>query len=204
MVARAGAGGTVFVEQLYDQKYWGPTTSNPTTDPNLRLEAYISAARRGAKVRILLDSFYDTPTDPRSNANTCSYVNGIASAESLDLQCLTGNPTGTGIHNKMVLVWDGTQGWTHTGSINGSENSTKNNREIAVQVRSTDGYNYLSQVFNYDWTVSGGGSILPTPTPTSPPTNTPTPTATFIPTATATNTPTPLPTNTPTPTFTAT
>ena len=204
MVARAGTGGTVFLEQLYEHKYWGPTTSNPATDPNLRLEAYISAARGGAKVRILLDSFYDTPTDPRSNASTCTYVNGIASAESLDLQCLTGNPTGTGIHNKMVLVWDGAQGWTHTGSINGSENSTKNNREIAVQVRSTDGYNYLSQVFNYDWTHSGGGTVLPTPTPTLPPTNTPTPTATHTATPLPTNTPTLLPTNTPTPTFTAT
>jgi len=204
MVSRAGAGGTVFVEQLYEQKYWGPTTSNPATDPNLRLEAYINAARRGAKVRLLLDSFYDTPSGSRSNASTCTYVNDIASTESLDLQCLAGNPTGTGIHNKMILVWDGTQGWTNTGSINGSENSTKNNREIAVQVRSTDGYNYLSQVFNYDWTHSGGGPVLPTPTPTLPPTNTPTPTATFTATPLPTNTPTPLPTNTPTPTFTAT
>jgi phosphatidylserine/phosphatidylglycerophosphate/cardiolipin synthase-like enzyme len=180
LVTRAGAGGKVFVEQLYERKYWGPTTSDPATDPNLRLEAYINAARRGAQVRILLDSFYDDPLDPRGNVAACAYVNNLAASESLDLQCLTGNPTGTGIHNKMVLVWDGTQGWTHTGSINGSENSVKNNRELAVQVRSTDGYNYLLQVFNYDWVVSGGGSILPTPTP--PATNTPTPLPTFTPT----------------------
>jgi hypothetical protein len=192
MVTHAGAGGTVLVEQLYERTYWGPSTSNPTTDPNLRLEAYIQAARRGARVRILLDSFYDDPTDPRGNAATCSYVNSTASSESLDLQCLIGNPAGTGIHNKMVLVSDGTQGWTHTGSINGSENSVKNNRELAVQIKSTDGYNYLAQVFNYDWVVSGGGPILPTPTPTAPQpaTNTPTPTAAF------TSTPTPTPTQT--------
>jgi cardiolipin synthase A/B len=184
MVGHAGAGGTVLVEQLYERKYWGPSTSDPATDPNPRLEAYIDAARRGARVRILLDSFYDDPTDPRGNVATCSYVNSTASSESLDLQCLIGNPSGTGIHNKMVLVWDGAQGWTHTGSINGSENSVKNNRELAVQIRSTDGYNYLAQVFNYDWVVSGGGPILPTPTPTSPATNTPT--ATFTPTFTPT------------------
>ncbi len=210
MAARAGAGGTVFVEQLYERKYWGPSTSDPATDPNLRLEAYINAARRGAKVRLLLDAFYDDPLDPRGNSAACVYVNGLASAESLDLQCLTGNPTGTGIHNKMVLVWDGSQGWTHTGSINGSENSVKNNRELAVQVRSTDGYNYLLQVFNYDWVASGGGPILPTPTPTTPATNTPAPTATFTstptptPTTPATNTPTPTATFTSTPTFTPT
>ncbi len=178
MVARAGAGDMVLVEQLYERKYWGPSTSDPATDPNLRLEAYIDAARRGASVRILLDSFYDDPLDPRSNTATCAYVNNLASSESLDLQCLIGNPTGNGIHNKMVLVWDGVNGWTHTGSINGSENSVKNNRELAIQVKSTDGYNYLAQVFNYDWVASGGSPIFPTPTPT--------PTATFTPTFTPT------------------
>ncbi len=167
MVARAGAGGVVLVEQLYEHTFWGPTTSDPATDPNPRLEAYIDAARRGAMVRILLDSFYEDPTYVRNNSNTCSYVNNIAAAEGLDLECLVGNPTGTGIHNKMVLVWDGTQGWTHTGSINGSENSSKNNRELAIQVQSTDGYNYLAQIFDYDWTFTGGDSIFP-PQPSGP------------------------------------
>jgi hypothetical protein len=129
----------------------------------LRLEAYIQAARRGAEVKILLDAVYDTPSDPRSNAATATYVNGIASAEGLNLQCKVGSPTVTGIHNKMVLVWDGSSGWTHTGSINGSENSCKNNREVAVQVHSTQGFNYLANVFNYDWTHQGGGPIVTDP-----------------------------------------
>ena len=47
MVAHAG-GSRVLVEQLYENKYWGPTSSSPITDPNPRLEAYIAAARRGA------------------------------------------------------------------------------------------------------------------------------------------------------------
>lgn len=230
MVARAGAGGKVFVEQLYEKTYWGPTTSDPATDPNPRLEAYIDAARRGAQVRILLDSFYDTPTDVRSNANTCTYVNNTASSEGLDLACLTGNPAGTGIHNKMVLVWDGAQGWTHTGSLNGSENSTKDNRELAIQIKSTAGYNYLSQMFDDDWVSSGGSPVLPTPTPTATavptatptslptatptlappsatPTSTPTATASAVPSATPTSLPTATPTLTsppPTATFTAT
>jgi phosphatidylserine/phosphatidylglycerophosphate/cardiolipin synthase-like enzyme len=151
MVARAGAGDTVLVEQLYEYKFWGPTTSNPAADPNPRLEAYIAAARRGAKVRILLDSVFDDPGDVRGNTATCAYVNGIDLAESLDLECKKGNPTGTGIHNKMVLVLDDGQGYVHTGSINGSENSSKNNREFAVQVQSTEAYDYLVGVFWYDW-----------------------------------------------------
>ena len=156
MVARAGNGDRVLVEQLYDYKYWGPTSSTPITDPNPRLEAYVDAARRGAAVRILLDSAFNAALDPRGNTATCAYVNGLASAEGLDLACRLGNPTGTGIHNKMVLVRAGGQGWVHTGSINGSENSSKQNRELAVQVKSTRAFNDLSQVFWYDWEASGG------------------------------------------------
>lgn len=164
MINRAGVGGKVYVEQLYEYEFWGPTSSNPVTDPNLRLEAYISAARRGAEVKLLLDSVFDDPLDPRGNTSACLYVNGIASNESLNLECKVGSPTITGIHNKMILVFDGTDGWTHTGSINGSENSCKNNRELAVQIRSLAGFNYLADVFNYDWTKQGGDPI-----PTGPP-----------------------------------
>lgn len=151
MVARAGSGDTVLVEQLYEHTFWGPIDSNPSDDPNLRLEAYVDAARRGAQVRILLDAVFDDPGDVRSNTATCTYVNGIAVTESLDLECQIGNPTGNGIHNKMVLVLDDGQGFVHTGSINGSENSSKNNRELAVQVGSTSAYHYLADVFWYDW-----------------------------------------------------
>jgi len=151
MVARAGSGDTVLVEQLYEYKYWGPTSSTPITDPNPRLEAYIAAAQRGALVRILLDSAYNDPGDPRGNTATCDYVNSVAASTGLDLACQLGNPTGTGIHNKMVLVRSGGQDWVHTGSINGSENSSKQNREMAVQVKSTEAYDRLATVFWYDY-----------------------------------------------------
>jgi cardiolipin synthase len=151
MVARAGSGDTVLVEQLYEYTFWGPTTSNPTDDPNPRLEACIAAARRGAMVRILLDSAYDDPGDVRGNSATCAYVDAIATSEGLDLACKLANPAGTGIHNKMVLVLDGGTGYVHTGSINGSENSSKGNREFAVQVQSDAAYDYLADVFWYDW-----------------------------------------------------
>ncbi len=156
MIARAGAGGKVYVEQLYEYEFWGPSTSSPATDPNLRLEAYIDAARRGAEVKIILDSVYDSGYN---NGGTMNYVNGIASSEGLNLQCRRDSPTATGIHNKMVLVHDGTNGWTHTGSINGSENSNKANRELAVQIKSDRGFNYLASVFNYDWVHAGGSPI---------------------------------------------
>jgi len=161
-VAHAGGGSRVLVEQLYENKYWGPTSSSPITDPNPRLEAYISAARRGAIVDLLLDSAFNDPLDPNGNTATCDYVSAIAVNEDLSLACLLGNPTGTGLHNKMVLVLAGGQGWVHTGSINGSENSNKQNRELAVQVQSRAAFDGLSQVFWYDWFASGG------PPPPSP------------------------------------
>jgi cardiolipin synthase A/B len=204
MVARAGTNSLVLVEQLYEHPYWGPSDSDSVTDPNPRLEAYVQAARRGALVRILLDSFYDDPANPRGNLATCTYVNSLASNEALDLACLLGDPTGTGIHNKMVLVWDGAQGWTHTGSLNGSENSNKSNRELAVQVQSNAGYQYLAAMFDYDWVASGGTSIFPSAT------STPTPTPTFTPPAQELFSflplilralPTPTPTNPPLPTL---
>jgi hypothetical protein len=162
MVVRAGRGSRVLIEQLYEYKYWGMTSSSPITDPNPRLEAYIAAARRGATVDILLDAAYNDPLDPRGNTATCAYANGIAVTEELNLACLLGNPTGTGLHNKMVLVTASDRGWVHTGSINGSENSNKQNREVAVQVESLPAYDALAQVFWYDWLASGG--TLPPPT----------------------------------------
>lgn len=51
LVARAGAGDAVYVQQLYERPDWG----DPVSAPNLRLQAYVEAARRGARVRVLLN-----------------------------------------------------------------------------------------------------------------------------------------------------
>ncbi|VAW37661.1 hypothetical protein MNBD_CHLOROFLEXI01-2629 [hydrothermal vent metagenome] len=154
LVGQAGAGDVVLVEQLDERPYWGSTSSNATDDPSPRVEAYIAAARRGAAVQILLDGLFDDG-DATSNSAACAYVNGIAQAETLDLACKTGNPTGLGIHNKMVLVQVSGQGYLHVGSINGSEQSSKGNRELALQVQSNDAYAYLADMFQRDW-----GAIL--------------------------------------------
>jgi hypothetical protein len=134
---------------MYESPYSGASDSKAAHDPNRRLEAYIAAARPGAVVRILLDSFYDDPGDVRSNVATCVYVNGIALSESLDLRCKRASPTG--IHNKMGLFCRDGKGCVHTSSINGSENSSKNNRAFAVQVQSDAVYSYPSGVFWHDW-----------------------------------------------------
>ena len=64
------------------------------------------------------------------------------------------NPTGQGIHNKMVLAQIGGQGWAVVGSLNGGEVSAKLNREMALLVGSDKVYTYLADVFWYDWDVT--------------------------------------------------
>ncbi len=153
LLAQAGVNDTVYVEQLYEHVDWG---DNPTDDPNLRLEAYIAAARRGATMRVLLNGgTFDGLDFGNVNTATVAYVNQIARAEGLDLEAAIGDPTQWGIHSKMVLVWldkeENKGGYTHAGSINGSESSNKINREMALQVKSDEIYRYLAHVFEVDW-----------------------------------------------------
>jgi hypothetical protein len=150
LVARAGPGDAVYVEQFYEHPHWG----DPATAPNLRLESYIDAARRGARVRILLNggNFGIASFPLTNNVEAAAAVNRIAQDEGLDLSAHLGDPTASGIHNKMVLVDLGPEGkYGHAGSINGSEASNKVNREMALQVRSGALFDYLHAMFEHDW-----------------------------------------------------
>ncbi len=149
LINRAGAGDQVYVEQMYEHAAWG-------AGDNPRLEAYIAAARRGASVRILLNNgtFGQEYIGDVYQA-TLAYVKQIAAAERLNLRVAAGDPTGYGIHNKMVLVWLHEEGgFAHIGSINGSENSSKGNRELALQIHSDEVFEYLERVFIADWSLS--------------------------------------------------
>ena len=50
------------------------------------------------------------------------------------LQARRRDPTGQGIHNKLVLAQIGGRGWVVAGSLNGGEVSAKLNRETALLV----------------------------------------------------------------------
>ena len=161
LVARVGAGDTLYVQQLQEPPHWGAADATPEQSPNVRLEAYIDAARRGARVRLLLDRYFDDPSKPLSNAATVAYVNRVAEQEGLDLEARLGNPTGLGIHNKMVLARIDGRGYVHVGSLNGSEASNKLNRELALQVQADEAYAFLAQVFELDWALSTPDVFLP-------------------------------------------
>ncbi len=154
LIERAGKGDTVILMQLYENAYWGESTSNAVADPNPRLEAAIHAARRGATVRLLLDSFFDDTQALRNNQTTVDYVRSIAAGEGLDLDARLGNPTGGGIHAKLVLVGIGNERWSAVGSLNGGESSHKINREVLLLVDQPEIYRRLMDVFHHDWALS--------------------------------------------------
>jgi cardiolipin synthase A/B len=154
LIGRAGVGDEILVEQLYEHKNWGVSTSNPVADPNPRLQALIEAARRGAQVRILLDQFFDEDATTRTNRAAIAYLNTLAADEGLDLQARLGNPTAGGIHAKLLLIRVGEETWSAVGSLNGGETSHKLNREIVVMTDLAGVYARLAQVFAWDWDVA--------------------------------------------------
>lgn len=165
MVRQAGAGDVLLVEQAYERLHWGASSSSIAQDPNPRLEAYIDAARRGAAVRILLDAKYDSITSTVSNSATIAYVNSFSPTLNIEARLsdlIGGNaPAGNGIHAKVVMLNSPSRrrALVHIGSINGSENSSKFNREMALQVPSTEAFCYMYDIFRVDWQASGGGDL---------------------------------------------
>ncbi len=151
LIDRAQAGDVIYAQQLYEHTFWGGANDNAASAPNARLQALIDAARRGAIVRLLLDSYFDETADIRSNAATTTYVNQIADHEGLNIEVATGNPTGTGIHAKLHLLALGAERWVVLGSINGGEVSNKINREMMIAFQSVQAHAVLEQVFLDDW-----------------------------------------------------
>ncbi len=151
LLERAGPGDVVATMQLNEPYTW--TVGAGEAGLNPRVQALLAAARRGTAVRLLLDEAYD---DGGGNAMTCRLLNERAAAEGLALQCRLGNVSGLGLHAKVLALRIGDEFWLHLGSVNGSENSNKRNREVALQFRSPAAYERMMAVFDYDWSRSHG------------------------------------------------
>ena len=61
------------------------------------------------------------------------------------------NPTGGGLHAKLVLVRLGNETWSAVGSLNGGEISHKVNREVVLLTDHPTVYDRLLEVFLHDW-----------------------------------------------------
>jgi hypothetical protein len=157
LLGQAGDGDHIAVMQMDEPFTW--TAGAGSVGLNPRLQALVEAARNQAEVRVLLDSYYDDPLAANGNAATCLSLNGIAAQEGLSLTCRLANVTGLGIHAKIFLASVGDGRWVHLGSINGTENSNKRNREVALQFRSEEAYDWMLAVFDSDWSHGHGPMI---------------------------------------------
>lgn len=119
------------------------------------LQAAIAAAKRGVEVEILLDDSWYTAED---NRRLVEWLNARAAANDLPLEARLVDPRGNfeKIHAKGIVV---DERRTLIGSINWTNNSVQDNREVAVIVESKAVGEYYAEVFDADW--GGGGQSIP-------------------------------------------
>jgi phosphatidylserine/phosphatidylglycerophosphate/cardiolipin synthase-like enzyme len=144
------ADSSLYIEQFYVYRYWGQKKKGYTDNPFL--EAAIDAARRGAEVKLLLDStWYNVEEDdPTSNKNTADYVNAVAREEGLNLEARLVDLGASGfskIHAKGAIADNDT---VLISSVNWNEHSPTKNREVGVIIYGEPA-GYFAEVFMADW-----------------------------------------------------
>lgn len=153
------ARSELVVEQLSMPLYWlVPGGKEKIINPIV--QAYVDAAKRGVRVRVLLndDAAFgdDSGTDPDfKNSATVAWLQAQAASgkDPVPLEAAIFNFKAVEVnylHNK-GMVADGRR--VFVGSINGTRNSVENNREIALAVSSPDAANYFGGVFDLDWSL---------------------------------------------------
>lgn len=146
----------LYIQQNSVRRRWGRKRDTVDKTPDLPLEAVIAAARRGVRVRVLLDgTWYNIQgDDDRDNDDTARALNELARREGLDLSAKVINLETTHlekIHAKGVIA---DRQEVFVGSINWSENSFKGNREVGVIVGHPKVAGYYAALFERDWAES--------------------------------------------------
>lgn len=139
---------SIEIEQAYIRNWSGE-------DPNPYLEAAIGAARRGVRVRILLDSYWFNTEGREDNDEMVAYLNEIAAREGIPLEARLARLTSADpekIHNKGVIVDNRS---VLISSINWNENSPLYNREAGVIIEHEGVAAYFLRVFSDDWEAAG-------------------------------------------------
>lgn len=139
------------IQQMGVEYFWGPVSAgSPETTPNLFLAEVLAAARRGVRVRLLLDAAFVRAGATRDNGVTQRWLQDLIARESLPLEVrlLDYQRTHMGIHNKGVIV---DERWSLVSSINWSQNSPLSNRELGLILASPEVAQYYGRVFDSDW-----------------------------------------------------
>jgi len=134
-------------------------TNESGAELNPVLADAIDAARRGARVRVLLDSYYYSVEGDSDNDEMVAVINGIAAAEGLALEARCADISRGSvekIHNKGAIV-DTRK--VLVSSINWNSNSPANNREVALIVDHPGVGEYFTAVFESDWDRAGQDGV---------------------------------------------
>jgi len=147
---------SIDVEVLMADTRWGDA-------PNPYVDAIVAAARRGVRVRLLLDGsdFGSKGGDPLGNRATVSSLNGIARAEALPLEVRQFPPGADGIvkvHAKGLIV-DGRLAFA--SSLNWNRNSATRNREVGLLVDSLEVAEFFEGAFESDWAAAEDPRMIP-------------------------------------------
>ncbi len=152
-----GAGRELLISAAYINKWWGAASdeANFTDYPQPYLTEIVAAARRGVEVKVLLDRRNVRADSPRDNQYVVAYLNDLAKKEGLKLEARLVNMDQTGIgrsyHNKSIIVDDA----VIISSINGSENSFRYAREMAIKFEGSPEFTgYYRDLFLADWKAS--------------------------------------------------
>jgi cardiolipin synthase len=145
----AGATATIDIEQAYIQNWSG-------NRPNPYIDAAIDAARRGVRVRVLLDSYWYNTNEDCDNDEMVAWLNRVAEREQLPLEARCADLDANNlekIHNKGVIV---DERRTLVSSINWNENSPSFNREAGIIIDHPDVAAYYTGAFEDDWSAGSG------------------------------------------------
>jgi phosphatidylserine/phosphatidylglycerophosphate/cardiolipin synthase-like enzyme len=119
------------------------------------VRALVRAARRGVRVRLLLNGAWYARED---NQVVVEALNERAAREGLDLKAKLADPRGRygKVHAKGFVV-DGET--VVLGSLNWNNHSARENREVVLALRSEGAARYFGRVFRADW--RGGAWRVP-------------------------------------------
>jgi len=142
LVNRAGVGDVILAQVNITSTWDGEAALNT------RLQSYVEAARRGARVRLLIDG-YHVVTD--RNLPIYNYLLGVIAAEDIDLETQMGLAGTNRMHNKLILAEINGEKFASIGSLNESEKAYKLTRELQIIVKSDAVHTYLRNMFDLDW-----------------------------------------------------
>lgn len=131
-----GARRELLVSGLYMDLWWGDSVNETDGSGQINplVTEIVGAARRGVSVRVLLDGRTAEHAEGQGSQDVVAYLNGLASQEGLDLEARLVNMEEAGIAGRYQAIGLVVDDALVIGSMNGSENSFRRARELALKV----------------------------------------------------------------------